>query len=90
MDLAQTSSLSEFQQFGKCGNNAFTIRQIIVGNVQLNSHPQPSANANFPQLEFVGARCSVTLVEQVNGPMKMLVDCASPFEGKELLQGLTK
>ncbi|KAF7636305.1 hypothetical protein Mgra_00004292 [Meloidogyne graminicola] len=67
----------------------FKISQIIVGNVQLTLHPLkenlPSCLNNF---DFVGANCSVTLIEKINDSFKMLVDCASPFEKDELFKAL--
>nr|CAD2195708.1 unnamed protein product [Meloidogyne enterolobii] len=63
----------------------FKISQIIIGNVQLDLHPKkenlPFCLNNF---DFVGAKCSVTLIEKIGEDFKMIVDCASPFE-KELL-----
>nr|CAD2204327.1 unnamed protein product [Meloidogyne enterolobii] len=67
----------------------FKISQIIIGNVQLDLHPKkenlPFCLNNF---DFVGAKCSVTLIEKIGENFKMIVDCASPFEKEQLFEAL--
>jgi hypothetical protein len=66
----------------------FKISQIIIGNVQLDSKPNNSSLAFcLHHFDFVSAKCSVTLIEKYNSKFKMLVDCASPFEKKQLFDG---
>nr|CAD2141589.1 unnamed protein product [Meloidogyne enterolobii] len=38
--------------------------------------------------DFVGAKCSVTLIEKIGENFKMIVDCASPFEKEQILKAL--
>lgn len=76
----------------------FDVHQILVG--QVDSARQPAnVPANWHNLQFVYATCSVTLVEEkgeggsqgtsdsMRGRMKMLVDCASAYEREKLEQG---
>jgi hypothetical protein len=71
-------------------NSNFLVRQIVVGNVQLDVQP-PKENVpiELRHLDFVNAKCSITLIKQLDGPMKMLVDCGSPFERDILIQGFS-
>uniref|UniRef100_A0A1I8B341 Lactamase_B domain-containing protein n=1 Tax=Meloidogyne hapla TaxID=6305 RepID=A0A1I8B341_MELHA len=66
----------------------FKITQIIIGNVQFDLHPKKE-NLSFclNNFDFVGAKCSVTLIEKIGENFKMLVDCASPYEKEQLFEG---